>query len=381
MLADVHDVSFISLYETKEEISQQNINHLQSICKWVEFHRAPSKQPGLELFSRLIASIFSLKPYIIWRHYSRKFHKRVKDLINSNNFDLILLDNLPIAYCIVKDSKTPQMLTDHDVSYIKCSRMAEQKTNYLVKIFYYLEAIKLKYYEKEIIGQVSMCITVSESDKITLQGLNPGANLIVIENGVDIDEFNVDSTDSIPTELLWFGGFSNGPNKESMQYYIEKIHHLITKEIPSVRLEILGGGDTNWISKITKNDKSLNARGYVEDIMPYAKKAGIFISPITSGGGTKLKVIEAMAFGKAIVTTSIGCEGIEGENGKEYLIADTPIDFAKAVINLAQNEDLRNKIGKNARKHIENKYDWRLINNKLSSVFNDPTLNRHKNAN
>lgn len=381
MIADRHDVGFISLYETNDEISHSNIKYLESICRSVEFYKAPSKKLGFELLARLLASLFSFKPYIIWRHYSRAFHKRVRHLTYSGQYDLVLLDNLPIAYCYAPNAMTPQVLTDHDVSYIKCSRMANQKDNYLAKLFYYLESIKLKHYEKKIIGLVNLCITVSESDKAELQKLNPKARLLVVENGVDVDEFNVDSTDSVSTELLWFGGFSNGPNKESMQYYIDKIHHLITKEIPAVRLEILGGGDTNWLSRITKNDSSLIVRGYVDDILPYAKKAGIFIAPITSGGGTKLKVIEAMAFGKAIVTTSIGCEGIEAENGKEYIIADTPIDFAKAVINLVHNDKLRREIGRNARKYIESKYDWRLINNKLSNVFNNTIISHNQSDN
>jgi polysaccharide biosynthesis protein PslH len=369
LMCELHNVSFISLYEADDEISQHNIDTLEAMCRSVEFYKAPSKKLGSELIIRLIASFFSLKPYILWRHYSRKFHKRVTDLINNGNYDLVLLDNLPIAYCFVKKSNTRQIMTDHDVSYIKCKRMAEQNRNYISKLFYYLETFKLRLFEKNILNQVDLCIVVSEADKLALQLLNPDAKLQVIENGVDTGEFNVDSSDSVATELLWLGGFSNGPNKDSMRFYLEKIHNLIKMETPSVRLEILGGGDINWITKLAQGDNTLKIRGYVDDITPYAKKAGIFIAPITSGGGTKLKVIEAMAFGKAIVTTSIGCEGIDGTQDKEYIIADTPSDFANAVIRLMRDDKLRRELGRNARSYIEDKYDWRIINNKLKYIY------------
>ena len=106
--------------------------------------------------------------HIIWRHLSRRFYRRVTQLAKSNDFDLVWLDNLPIAYCYQKNLQIPQVLTDHDVSYVKCKRMSEQKSNILAKLFYAYEAFKLKYFERKTIGQVDLCIAVSEDDKASL---------------------------------------------------------------------------------------------------------------------------------------------------------------------------------------------------------------------
>lgn len=369
MMSEDHDVSFISLYEAADEISKNNIDKLESMCSSVEFFKAPNKSLSIEMISRLLVSFLSFKPYILWRHFSYPLYSRAKILINSKGYDLVMLDNLPIAYCFVNNSFTPQVITDHDVSYMKCSRMAKQQKNILAKLFYYFESIKLKYFERKIIGKIDLCITVSESDKINLHRINKSANLFVIENGVDTDEFNIDNNHSVATNLLWIGGFSNISNKESIKHYIENIHRLVNSSNPEVKLDIIGGGDTEYVKKLSQHDDSINVLGYVEDIQSYAEKSGIFIAPITSGGGTKLKVIEAMAFGKAIVTTSIGCEGISGTDGKEYVVADTADEFAKAIIHLINNDDLRFQLGNNARKFVKKQYDWKIIKEKLDKVY------------
>jgi glycosyltransferase involved in cell wall biosynthesis len=315
----------------------------------------------------------SSDPYTVWRHYSPAYVKRVKGLIKERKFDLIHCDILPLANTIRNLKTIPCTLTDHDVSYLKALRISKQSRNVFLKLFLYIESLKLKNFERRIFGQIYRGITVSEIDKKILSELCPTGNFTVIENGVDTDAFKPAESEILSNTLLWVGGFGYSPNREAIYYFLEEIYPLIKRVMTNVKLNIIGGDVTGKLINITSGDPSIKVFGYVDDPVPYIQKATVFIVPILSGSGTRLKTLEAMAAEKAIVTTSVGCEGIEGADKIHYLIADKPEDFANSVVDILKNPDLRSQLGTNARKLAMQKYDWKFILNKLNKFYEDLT--------
>ena len=351
------------------EIDPCNIKMLESFCYKVEFYPSPPKKVCLPMLARLLRSLFSLEPYTIWRHYSKSFLERVDHLIQSDVFDIVHCDILPIVYSIRNKKCVFRSLTDHDVSYLKCFRMASKSSNFFMKIFCYFESYKLKMLESKVINEVELTVVVSEVDKKILQRLCPGARFEIIENGVDVDKFLPSFSQSEPKNLLWIGGFNHNPNKQGIYWFLEEIYPLIKILVPTIKLVLIGGGVTNKLKRFASADSSIKILGFVDDPIPYLQRATVFVAPILSGGGTRLKLLEAMAAGKAIVTTSIGAEGIEGENNIHFLLADSNKEFANSTVRLLENETLRILLGKNAREKAMLKYDWKKICNKLNQIY------------
>lgn len=368
-----HSVYLLSLQNPDEPLDEKSSLDLKSICENVELHPAPSKKIGFSMAVRLLGSLFSLDPYTIWRHYSRSYLKRIDELTRALQFDLIHCDILPLAYTVRNLNGAPKVLTDHDVSYLKAFRMAKLTRNPLLKLFMYVEAVKVKRLESSIFKEVDIGIAVSEVDKKVLRELCPEAKIEVVENGVDTNEFKPASERVDENSLVWVGGFDNYPNREAIYFFLDKVYPLIREKGRDVRIDLVGGGVTPRLRRIASADPSINVVGYLNNPLPYIQRAGVFIVPMLSGSGTRLKLLEAMATGNAIVTTSVGCEGIEGMNRKHYLIADEPIDFAKSVVEILNNVNLALYLGENARDLAIQKYDWEKLNQKMDYIYRSLT--------
>jgi glycosyltransferase involved in cell wall biosynthesis len=375
-LAEKHQVHFLSFYERSEEIESKNIGELESFCEKVEFYPGPSKKIGISMLSRLLRSLLSLDPYTIWRHYSKAFLERVRQLIASGEFDLVHCDILPLAYTVRSENGILRSITDHDVSYLKCLRVGKESRNVLLKMFMYLESWKLKRLESKVFNQVNLGIAVSELDKTILQGLCPEGKFVVVENGVDVERFKPGG-EVEPNTLVLVGRFDDYSNKQAIYYFLEKIYPGVKQRLPQIKLNLVGGGAEKKLKKFASTDPSIRLLGFVDNPLVYIQRANVFIAPILSGGGTRLKILEAMSVGKAIVTTSMGCEGIEGTDNREYLIADTPEVFAEKVVDVIKKQSLQSYLGYNARKLAEQRYDWPVICSKIEDIYT--SLNKNAN--
>jgi polysaccharide biosynthesis protein PslH len=359
----------LSLYEADQEIDFKYINELEDLCSKLELFRIPPKKGSPAMLARFIRSVFSPAPYTVWRHYSREFSNRVKQLIETDQFHLVHCDMLSLSYAVQDRDGIKTTITDHDVSYLKCFRMAKGYANPLLRALLYLEAYKLKRLESKVFGQVDFGVAVSNTDKAHLQRLCPTASFEVIENGVDTDAFMPGTVRVDDNSLLWVGGFDQYPNREGIYYFLDAIYPLIKQCVRSVHLTIVGGNVTTKLRNVAAKDPSIDMTGYVDDLLPYLHRASAFIAPILIGSGTRLKLLEAMAAGKAIVATSIGCEGIEGINKVHFLIADSAKQFAAEVANVITDRRLSAYLGDNARALAVEKYDWKRIGERMDRIY------------
>lgn len=368
-LALRHEVYLLSLYESPKEVAPNSINHLKDFCERVEMLPAPSKTVSAGMAARLLMSVFSPEPYTIWRHYSQEYAERVRACVSATTFDVVHCDALPMVYSIEGLRASVRTLTDHDVSYVKAERLAQQRRNVPMKWFISYEAMKLKRLERRIFRSVDIGITVSECDRQVLQALCPEGRFAVIENGVDTETFAPNSDAVEPDTLVWVGGFHHYPNCEAVRYLIKDIYPRVKRGRPRAKLYIVGESVPASLTRLASNDASIMFTGFVDDPVPCIQRAAVFVAPILSGGGTKLKVLEAMAVGKAIVSTSIGVEGIEGEDREHFMVADSSEAFSSHVIAVMNDPVLRERLGANARKRSREKYDWEAICESLSNLY------------
>ena len=370
-LAHRHEVSLVSLTETPEETLPESIAELMSFCEKVDLVPAPSKTLSFPMVLRLVRSLFSMEPYTVWRHYSRPYADRVRAWLERVHFDIVHCDILPLAYCVRHVGGPLRVLTDHDVSYLKARRLAAQARNPLRKLFLRIESLKLRRLESAIFEELDLGIAVSDLDRQHLKDLCPRGRFAVVENGVDVRVFVPNPGAVEPDTLVWLGGFRQQANCDAVRYFLESIYPLIKRERRTVKFHVVGDGIPGWLSALAANDASVVLTGFVDDPLPYLQRSAVFVAPILSGGGTKLKVLEAMAAGKAIVSTSIGVEGIHGDDNVHFLVADTPHAFASRAIALLDDGAMRNRLEENARKRAIETYDWDAICESMSSIYQD----------
>jgi glycosyltransferase involved in cell wall biosynthesis len=237
-------------------------------------------------------------------------------------------------------------------------------------------AAKLKEHEFAMILKFDHLIVVSNIDKeiYISKGISED-KIDVLPNGVDCESFDpikiVGEITLNHPNILFMGKLSYQPNIIAIKIYLQHVHPIIKKELPETKIYIIGINCPEWLKEYSKIDNSVEIIGFVKDVRPYITNADICIAPLTRGSGTRLKILEYMAIGKPVVSTTIGAEGLEIADGKNILIADDWSGFADKIIDLLNDEKLAKKIGTNGRKLVEEKYDWKKIVEKQIRIYKE----------
>jgi polysaccharide biosynthesis protein PslH len=176
-----------------------------------------------------------------------------------------------------------------------------------------------------------------------------------------VDYFKPLSVEEKPNSLVFTGSMDWLPNEDAILYFAEAILPLVKQECPEVTLEVVGRNPSRKLRVAAEREKSLRLTGWVEDIRPFLARGSVCIVPLRIGGGTRLKIFEAMAMAKPVISTTVGAEGLPVQSGKDLILADTPNDFAQSVICLLRDEHLRRRLGNGARTLVEENYSWRRV--------------------
>lgn len=198
---------------------------------------------------------------------------------------------------------------------------------------------------------------------------NLSQNVHVVPNGVDCSHFSQLKQPSPAPRLLFMGGTKYPPNADAIHWYLDHIHPHVKASVPDVTFTILGGTPPAWLQHYANIDASIELPGFVPDVRTYLAKAAVCICPVRIGSGTRLKVLEYMGSGKAIVSTTKGAEGLSYEDGKHLLVADAPDAIAQAIVQLLRNQPYREEIGNNALALAQREYDWQVIGDKLTHAL------------
>ncbi|HGE72140.1 TPA: glycosyltransferase, partial [Candidatus Poribacteria bacterium] len=187
-------------------------------------------------------------------------------------------------------------------------------------------------------------------------------------NGVDTDYFKPMDMKEDESQIVFVGSMDWQPNEDAVLYFCDQIFPLIKSDIPNVKFYIVGSNPTERVLKL-KNIDGVIVTGLVDDVRSYMSQSAVFVVPLRIGGGTRLKILQALAMKKAVVSTSIGCEGLGLKHNEHLLISDDPIEFAKSVTLLIKDRELRYGLGEKGRKLVEDQYDWKAISMKLDALY------------
>ncbi len=255
---------------------------------------------------------------------------------------------------------TIRVIVLHDILSIAYSRIAGIERSVFWKVWRRYNAFRFKAYERRLLPEYDLCITVSEKDRTAISRYTDPTKIRVFANGVDCNaKAFLEHESGGPPTLLFVGLLLYSPNADAARWMIGTILPRIRKEVPDCRLDIVGVEAPEDLRKLASSrGRGVRLVGGIEELSPCYQSSQIAVVPLRAGGGTRLKILEAMAFGRAVVSTSLGCEGLSVVDGEHLLIADTAETFASAVVRLLRNQDERNRLRGNARRLVEQAYSW-----------------------
>lgn len=304
-------------------------------------------------------------PNLLDYYFNLHMRSKILECLNDEKYDLIYCARTMANY--VQDVQIPKVVQPFDATY-EWNRQMFSNSKGITKAIYYIMYKMAKSYESTNYMKFDACLFVTQKDKELINILSPKTNCVVLPNGVNTQYFNpIDVVEDFPS-LVYVSDMSGHTTIENVLFFYNEIYPYIQKEIPNTKIYLVGRNPAKEISDLA-SDSNVIVTGTVDDVRPYVAKASIFIAPMIMGTGIKNKVLEAMAMGKAVVTTTIGSQGIDGVSGKDFLVTDDPIKFAKFTVQLLKDKTLRESLGANARTLIKNSYTWEVSAEKLNKLF------------
>lgn len=348
---------------------------LEPLCHRVEFFPLWSKQSPLHYSAALLTSACSSQPFGVIGYRSATFQRRVNELLQHESFDLIHVDTIELSQFIASNKKIPAVLTHQNIESVLMKRRANVETRPVARKFLRREAEKLRSYETVATRLFEVNILVSRLDERTITGIAPGLRTTVVDNGVDVEYFTP-SAEPESLALIYAGSMTMFANRDAVIFFLREIWPQITAQAPNIQFIAVGKSPPREIIALAANDPRVVISGYVSDIRPLVRKSSVYVVPLRVGGGTRLKVLDAMAMGKAIVSTTIGCEGLDVTPDEHLVVADTPEAFAHATLALLANRNTRLTMGRAARSLVERRYAWSFMGTKLLDTYRGAMLSR-----
>lgn len=370
-----HAVTLVALSQKAQQKNEKEIrsavDNLKYICEQVYCYRMPCDASPYGKAFLLLKSFFSFKCYLAEWTRSLQFKNAVAQLCSDNRYDIVYLDCIALVPYLKELPPLPKILNHHNIESQLMFHRFERETNPLIKLYCYQEAIKRKRLEKRYCSKFAVNICVSNLDRKRLKAVSPEIPRIeVVENGVDLERlWPPDSKSQKSRSLLFAGGMTRFPNRDGVEYFISEIWPILKERVPEIEITVVGRKPPPKLLSMAENDQSIRVLGFVEEIKPYYDETTVYVCPIRDGGGTRLKVLDAMSAGKAVVSTHLCSEGIDAEDGREILIADSPEGFVEHIESLLMDEKLRTSMAESARAFVEANHDFTKIGEHLNYIF------------
>jgi glycosyltransferase involved in cell wall biosynthesis len=305
-------------------------------------------------------------PGLYWLPATPERLETVASVLAENHFDLVVSEFEGNAELSQAVEGIPRLLATHNVGSSIFKRIRETHPGgFEDRLFAGLELNKIIRYEQRNYAAYQGAVAVSEDDRRVLQDRCPGLPVEIIPNGVDIDFYQPDDSPVDANCMVYIGNYNYPPNADAMVYFCRDIFPLIRGSKPDARIILLGGNPPAELAGMP----GVELAGYIADVRPIVHKAGMMVVPLRLGGGTRLKILDGMAMGKAIVSTTIGAEGLDLKAGEVILIADQAEEFAAQTLRLMNDADLRQKLGNNGRKVAERDYDWNMLAGRAADFY------------
>ena len=363
-IAKKNDVSLIAL-ET-QTTDWKNVATIKELG--IKVHLVRNKQALPDITPKTVLSaFFNRQPVTVERYRIPAYQEKLKELLSNEVFDVVHYEMFHTAQ-FYTETDLPNVLSLQNVDSEIWRRLQDETKTLFDKWIYWNQKRSFQRYERVLSPKFDAVTCTSEVDAAVFERYCEEGTVEIIPNGVDVTHFTPDNASEASAHLIYIGSMDWYPNEDAVSFFADEILPLIQEHVPDVKFTIVGGNPSERVQKLAEM-KGVVVTGRVPEIKPYFAEATVFVVPLRIGSGTRLKILEALAMGKAVVSTTVGAEGLALRDGEEIFIADEPNAFAGSVTRLLTDPELRQKIGRNGRVRVEQDYDWRSIAEKLHKVY------------
>lgn len=358
-LARRHQVTVVTTHAPGDD-PEGLARHLSHCERVVSLPYVPPKRGSAAFPAAVMRSWLSRYPVDLWKWQVSAVREQVHALLDGGSVDLCVADFLFAAMNVPLDHQVPTVLFEHNVEYQIWQRLAALEHRPWRRALFELEWRKLRAREAEACRQADLTIAVSEDDRRRLEAIAPGIRTAAIPTGVDVDYFTPDPAAERPAHLVFSGSMDWHPNEDAVLHFADVILPRVRAEVPEATFTVVGRNPTARVRQLADR-AGITVTGTVDDVRPFIADAAVYVVPLRAGGGTRLKIFEALAMARPVVSTTVGAEGLGITAGRHYLAADDPEGFAAATVSLLRDTNRRHAIGDAGRRLVETCYAWPSI--------------------
>jgi glycosyltransferase involved in cell wall biosynthesis len=362
-----HDVTLLSYYGGARDLQYEAA--ITQVLPQTETIYTPAPEGGLAQSLDYIFRLPSLAPYAVRKFTHPRVSHTVAERVRNGKFDVVVCDFLSASLNFPNQSPVPVVLFQHNVETVLWNRMAKTERAPWRKLSYLIEARKMARHEANTLQRFQHVIAVSENDRKEMLALSPGCSVTVVPTGVDTEQYQpAPSVSGDPPIVLFTGSMDWEPNIDAMEYFSREIWPRVLATFPNAHFQIVGRNPDARVRRLAS--PSVEVTGTVASIAHYLQQATVVVIPLRIAGGTRLKIFEAMAMGKVLVSTSIGAEGLDVTNGRDLILADDAQSFAESIVRLLRTPALRRNY-EQAAADLAARYDWSEIALRFAEVLRE----------
>jgi polysaccharide biosynthesis protein PslH len=378
-LAREHEIVWVCLRRPEE--TDQQVEMMRACCARIEtfpFVEAPKFTP--RFYVDLARNLASPYPFVVQKYYQPALRARILELLRTERFDVLLCDFLQPSLNVLDLPFEPRILFQHNVESVIFERHYQETPRPAAKAYLYLQWKKLLWFERRAVRWFNHNIMVSENDCQTMARLYGVTHASSIPTGVDADYYRPEGGESGQNDLVFTGSMDWLPNVDAVTYFARQILPRLRTELPGVRLWVVGRKPLPALAALAREHPEIVVTGTVEDVRPHIARARIYVVPLRIGGGTRMKIFEAMAMGKAVVSTRVGAEGLPVTDGHDIVLADEPEALARQIVDLARDQARRRALGEAARRLVTENFTWDVVAKRFGEICRDVVERRTRGA-
>jgi glycosyltransferase involved in cell wall biosynthesis len=380
-----NDGSSIAVYNMSCGLINNQVD-LTLLCINTKKHFKPDEEVGVEFKTTskyqsvyqntditaigAFLNLFSNESYFVSRFYLKALEDKLISILKEQQFDIVQLESIFLGNYIPtirKYSKAKITIRTHNVEHLIWQRIIANEGNLIKCNYLLLQAGRLKKFEKKVLESIDAIIPITAVDKTYFENWEINKPFHVSPTGVQLQKYKINYEEELPFSVFHFGSMDWMPNEEAVLWFVNNVWEKVLQKIPQAKFYIIGRGMSQKV--LSLNKPNVVVIGKIETAEKVYHHFNLMVVPLLSGSGMRIKMIEGMAYGKSIISTTIGAEGIAVTSGKNCLLADTPDDFANAVVEILTNKDKRDSIQQEARYFIEQYFDNNTIVKQLTGFY------------
>ncbi len=372
-LARWHEVTYLCNVQPDDEPFLNEMRASGVRLETVPWSETPRSSP--RFYFQLAANLLSKYPFTASKDYDPALRRRAQTLLAEETYDLLICDFVQMARNAIGLPVRASVLFQHNVEAQIYERHAQNARGWLKRKFMGLQWQKMKRFEAEAGRQFDAVVAVSEADRQHYHDHYDWNHAHTIDTAVDTDYFQPNGTAETADRVLFIGSLDWIPNEDGLAYFVEQVWPLVRQERPQAVFEIVGRNPSRGVERLA-GQPGVKLIGTVPDVRPHLAQATVVVVPLLVGGGTRIKIFEAMAMQKAVVSTSLGAEGLAVESGKHLVLADEPGEFADAVVRLLRDEAGRQAIASQAAQLVNQRYGAETIARQFEAICQQAALDK-----